>query len=118
MPFEKSKFIKSLTISGQKYLIYSLPALAKAGLGDVKRLPFSIRILLESALRNYDDYQVTFNDIQTLVGWKPKNALKEIAFKPGRVILQDFTGVPCVVDLAAMRAAMKTKNSMSKAPIR
>lgn len=107
MSFDRSKIVEELQIYGKKYRIYSLLNLSKQGLGDVSRLPFSIRILLESAIRNYDDYQVTLDDIKTLSGWTPKGELKEIAFKPGRVILQDFTGVPCVVDLAAMRAQMK-----------
>lgn len=107
MEFKKSKFAKTLTVSGKKYTIYSLPVLAKAGWCDLKQVPFSIRILLESALRNYDNYQITLEDIKTLASWRPKAAPTEIAFKPGRVILQDFTGVPCVVDLAAMREAMK-----------
>ncbi len=107
MKFDKSKLIQQLAVSGKKYAIYSLAKLAGQGFGDLKKLPFSIRILLESAIRNYDNYQVTLDDVKTLAGWKPKNDLKEIAFKPGRVILQDFTGVPCVVDLAAMRQQMK-----------
>ncbi|MEI8011604.1 MAG: aconitate hydratase AcnA, partial [Candidatus Omnitrophota bacterium] len=107
MTFNKSALKKTLTVAGRKYTIYSIPALAKQGFGNVGCLPFSIRILLESAIRNYDDYQVTHNDVTTIAGWSPKNDLKEIAFKPGRVILQDFTGVPCVVDLAAMREQMK-----------
>ncbi|MBF0121779.1 MAG: aconitate hydratase AcnA [Candidatus Omnitrophica bacterium] len=107
MSFDKTDFIKMLIVSGKKYNFYSLVALQKSRMGKISSLPFSIRILLESALRNYDDYQVTLTDIKTLAGWKPKNELKEIAFKPGRVILQDFTGVPCVVDLAAMREQMK-----------
>ncbi len=107
MEINKSQLTQGLSVSGQKYTIFSLPKLEKQGFRGVSRLPFSIRILLESAIRNYDNYQVTSNDIKTLAGWKPKNALKEIAFKPGRVILQDFTGVPCVVDLAAMREQMK-----------
>jgi aconitate hydratase len=85
----------------------SLPALAKKSGVDVGRLPYSIRVLLESALRNNDDFKVTDTDVERLLHWSPKTAGEgEIAFKPARVILQDFTGVPAVVDLAAMRAAM------------
>ena len=84
-----------------------MPQFAKTQGLDISKLPFSIRILLESALRNFDDYQVTQKDIDTIVNWKPNEKKDEIAFKPGRVILQDFTGVPCVVDMAAMRDAMK-----------
>jgi len=76
-------------------------------LGEVARLPYSIRVLLESALRNNDGFKVTDADVERLLAWSPETAgEKEIAFKPARVILQDFTGVPAVVDLAAMRAAM------------
>jgi aconitate hydratase len=89
-------------------IIFSLARLATRGIGDPSALPFSIKILLECALRNYDNYQITIHDIRTLLEWSPAyQGGKEIAFKPGRVILQDFTGVPCVVDLAAMRSAMK-----------
>ncbi len=106
--FDKKQFQKTLTVGKKKYLIYSIPELAKLKLGDPQKLPFSIRILLESALRNYDNYQVTFKDIENILKWSPIDKTnRDIAFKPGRVILQDFTGVPCVVDLAAMRSAVK-----------
>jgi len=86
----------------------SLPALEAAGYGSLARLPYSVRVLLESAARNYDDYIVKEEDLRALAGWSPATAGKvEIPFVPSRVVLQDFTGVPCVVDLAAMRAAMK-----------
>jgi len=107
MTLNKTSFKKKLKVGSKEYTIFQLSKMEKAGFGDVSRLPFSIRILLESAIRNYDDYQVTLEDIKTLSGWKPVSELKEVAFKPGRVILQDFTGVPCVVDLAAMREQMK-----------
>lgn len=88
--------------------IYNLTKLPKLGLPDPTRLPFSIKILLENALRNCDGYQVTFRDIERISGWTPvQKQAQEIAFKPSRVILQDFTGVPCVVDLAAIRSAVK-----------
>jgi len=106
-PFIKSTIVKKLKISSSVYTIYSLPQFAKTQGIDISKLPFSIRILLESALRNFDNYQVTEKDINTIVNWKPNEKKEEIAFKPGRVLLQDFTGVPCVVDLAAMRDAMK-----------
>lgn len=105
--FDKKAVAKTLSVGLAKYTVYSLPKYAKVSGKDVARLPFSIRILLESALRNFDNYQVTEKDIETIVNWKPNTAKGEIAFKPGRVILQDFTGVPCVVDMAAMRDAMK-----------
>src|SRR5208282_4531500 len=71
------------------------------------RLPVSIKVLLESCLRNCDDFEVTQQDVARLAGWTPAGEAAEFPFKPARVILQDFTGVPCVVDLASMRAAMK-----------
>ena len=87
---------------------YSLPALEQAGLGGIARLPVSIRILLESVLRNLDGRLVTEEDVKALTGWQPaESAGREIPFRPARVILQDFTGVPAVVDLASMRSAMK-----------
>ena len=76
-------------------------------LGDMSRLPISIKVLLESCLRNCDEFEVTREDVTKLVQWAPAGEAAEIPFKPARVILQDFTGVPCVVDLASMRAAMK-----------
>ncbi|MDM8004999.1 MAG: aconitate hydratase AcnA, partial [Phycisphaerae bacterium] len=86
---------------------YSLAKLAGHGIGKLDRLPFSIRVLLESLLRNVDGFQVTADDVTRLASWSPKPAEVELPFKPGRVILQDFTGVPALVDLAAMRAALK-----------
>ncbi len=106
-PFEKRSVSKKLKVNSSQFTIYSLPQFAKSRNIDISRLPFSIRVLLESALRNFDNYQVTEKDINTIVNWKPNEKKDEIAFKPGRVILQDFTGVPCVVDMAAMRDAMK-----------
>jgi aconitate hydratase len=88
--------------------LYRLSRLEKVGLGDVSRLPFSIRILLEAVLRNCDGYIVAEEDVRSLARWNAADPAKvEIPFMPARVVLQDFTGVPCVVDLAAMRAAMK-----------
>jgi aconitate hydratase len=88
--------------------IYRLDRLEKQGLGAVSKLPFSIRVLLEAVLRNCDGYQVTEADVKALAAWNSASPAKvEIPFKPARVVLQDFTGVPCVVDLAAMRSAMK-----------
>ena len=84
-------------------------SLQKLDVGSsAERLPFSIKILLEQALRNLDGFQVTEDDIRTLAAWAPDGDFnKEIPFKPARVILQDFTGVPSLVDLAALRSAMK-----------
>ncbi len=88
---------------------YSLQKLEAAGIGKVSRLPFSIRILLEAVLRNCDGYVVSEQDVHNLANWNAaKPAEVEIPFMPARVVLQDFTGVPCVVDLAAMRDGMKS----------
>jgi aconitate hydratase len=87
---------------------YSLPALEKAGLGKVSRLPVSMRVVLESALRNYDGKKITEEHLRTLAGWKPKaQRTHEIPFVVARVLLQDMTGVPLVVDFAAMREAAR-----------
>ena len=92
---------------GQDIGIYRLSALADAGLGDMGKLPYSIRVLLESVLRNCDGKVVTIEDVQALATWEAASPAKvEIPYKPSRVVLQDFTGVPAVVDLAAMRSAM------------
>ena len=92
---------------GQTVQIYSLPALEKAGFSGVSRLPYSMKILLENLLRREDEAFVKTDDIQALANWQATaNVEKEISFMPARVLLQDFTGVPCVVDLAAMRDAM------------
>jgi aconitate hydratase len=89
-------------------VIYRLENLEKVGLGSISRLPFSIKVLLESVLRNCDGALVTEQDVADLAGWNAKSpAAREVPFKPARIILQDFTGVPAIVDLAAMRSAMK-----------
>ncbi len=95
----------TLKVGGRTFEIFRLDALVKAGI-QVKRLPYSLRILLENLLRTEDGIIVTAEDIRALAGWKPGGAAREIAFTPARVLLQDFTGVPAVVDLAAMRDAM------------
>src|SRR3954470_2942579 len=94
----------SLTVGGERFSYFSLPALEKAGYGALARLPYSLKILLENLLRREDGRFVDRDDIQTLAGWDVTSKLaREIAFMPARVLLQDFTGVPAVVDLAAMR---------------
>src|SRR5438093_11359269 len=93
---------------GRESWLYSLPALEKQGIGPVSRLPISIRIVLESVLRNCDGKKVRRRDVETLANWKAKKpASEEIPFVVARIVLQDFTGVPLVVDLAAMRSAVK-----------
>jgi aconitate hydratase A / 2-methylisocitrate dehydratase len=94
----------SLTSGGQTLHYYSLPALERAGFPSASRLPYSLKILLENLLRNEDGRFVKADDISVLASWDPAACVqKEIAFTPARVLLQDFTGVPAVVDLAAMR---------------
>jgi aconitate hydratase len=96
----------TLQVDGRKFEIYRLDALSGRG-HDITRLPFSIRILLENLLRREDGLTVTADDIEALAGWGlPGTEPREIAFMPARVLLQDFTGVPAIVDLAAMRDAM------------
>jgi aconitate hydratase len=88
--------------------ICRLRALAERGVGDIDKLPFSVKVLLESALRNRDEFEVTSEDVRRLAQWDPKVSIRvKCPSKVARVILQDLTGVPAVVDLAAMRAAMQ-----------
>lgn len=93
------------TNSGDK-IFYSLNALESAGIGRVSRLPYSIKILLESVLRNHDDFAYTEAHVNELANWSPGGKRTEIPFLPARIILQDFTGVPALVDIAAMRSAL------------
>lgn len=95
-----------LKVGKRQYIIFRLDALEKAGLTDLGKLPFSIRIVLEAALRQCNDHEITQDDVKNIAAWTPKGAHPGIPFLPGRVIMQDFTGVPAVVDLAAMRAAV------------
>ncbi len=93
---------------GREGFLYSLPALEKADLGKISRLPVSIRIVLESVLRNCDGKKVRRDDVEKLANWNARNpANEEIPFVVARIVLQDFTGVPLVVDLAAMRSAVQ-----------
>lgn len=90
----------------QKAWFYSLPKLEEAGVGPIAQLPVSIRLVLESVLRNYDGKRITEDDVRTLANWQPKaERTAEIPFVVARILLQDFTGVPVLVDLAAMRSA-------------
>src|SRR5262252_7460115 len=96
-----------LKVGSKTYAYYSLPVAEKNGLKGISRLPFSMKVLLENLLRNEDGRSVTKEDIQAFAQWlKTKTSEREIAFRPARVLMQDFTGVPAVVDLAAMRDAM------------
>jgi aconitate hydratase len=96
----------NLSVNANTYTIYSLPEAAKT-LGDVSRLPFSLKVLLENLLRYEDGRSVTAEDVQAVADWlQSKTSSREIAYRPARVLMQDFTGVPAVVDLAAMRDAI------------
>ena len=100
--------VSNLSTKAGDVKIARLNKLAEAGIGNLDKLPFSIKVLLESILRNLDNFECSEDDVKRLAAWNPKKtSTNELPFKPARVILQDFTGVPCVVDLAAMRAAMK-----------
>src|SRR6478609_11486186 len=95
----------TLEVEGETFAYYSLEK-AGAALGDVSRLPFSMKVLLENLLRFEDGVTVTRDDLQAMVDWqKERKIAREIQYRPARVLMQDFTGVPAVVDLAAMRDA-------------
>ncbi len=99
---------KTLQVGSKTYAYFSLPIAERNGLKGISRLPFSMKVLLENLLRNEDGRTVTKDDIKAVAEWlKTKTSDREIAFRPARVLMQDFTGVPAVVDLAAMRDAMK-----------
>ncbi|MBX3036208.1 MAG: aconitate hydratase AcnA [Anaerolineales bacterium] len=95
-----------LKVGKKEYTIYRLDALEKAGLTKLNKLPYSIRILLEAALRQCNDVEIKQNDVKNIASWTPQGTRPGIPFLPGRVVMQDFTGVPAIVDLAAMRAAV------------
>ncbi|MDI9409672.1 MAG: aconitate hydratase AcnA [Candidatus Pacebacteria bacterium] len=98
---------KTMTVAGKDYSFFSLAALSDRGFKSVETLPNSLKVLLENLLRFEDDRSVTAAHITALANWQPNSSLEtEIAFRPARVLMQDFTGVPAVVDLAAMRDAM------------
>ena len=98
---------RTLTAAGRDYDYYSLPEATAAGAGAIARLPMSLKILLENLLRHEDGATVTRGDIEALAGWADGSpGAKEIAYRPARVLMQDFTGVPAVADLAAMRSAV------------
>ncbi|MGE7979135.1 MULTISPECIES: aconitate hydratase AcnA [unclassified Psychrobacillus] len=97
----------SFTLNGKEYTYYRLAALEEAGIANVSRLPYSIKVLLESVLRQHDGYVIKDEHVEQLAKWgKDADPEAEVPFKPSRVVLQDFTGVPVVVDLAALRSAM------------
>nr|MBA3673072.1 aconitate hydratase [Gemmatimonadaceae bacterium] len=99
----------TLDVAGTAYTIYRLDALSRGSSGNSDRLPFSLKILLENLLRNEDGAFVKKGDVETMANWDVRAKVeKEIAFRTARVLLQDFTGVPAVVDLAAMRDALSS----------
>jgi aconitate hydratase len=103
-PFQAMDILRT---SAGDYKYFRLDRLEQAGLTQLSHLPYSIRILLESILRQCSEVEITRQDVINLAGWKPKTTERpSLPFKPGRVVMQDFTGVPAVVDLAAMRAAL------------
>ncbi len=105
----KNDFFNSratLKTSHGDYVIFRLDALEKAGLVKLAKLPFSVRVMLEAALRQCNDNEIRQDDVRNIAAWSPKGQRPGIPFLPARVVMQDFTGVPAVVDLAAMRAAV------------
>ncbi|HHU78659.1 MAG TPA: aconitate hydratase AcnA [Clostridiales bacterium] len=104
--FNSDSAVKKLSVSGKDYLYYDISSLDKSG-DRLSRLPFSLKILLESALRNFDGKLITMEHIERISSWNGKGTDGEIPFIPSRIVLQDFTGVPVAVDLAAMRAKLK-----------
>ena len=106
---------RTLKVGSRRYTYYSLKAAERAGIGEVSRLPFSLRVLLENLLRHEDGRSVKRADIEAMGRWlKRRRSSREIAYRPARVLMQDFTGVPAVVDLAAMRESMQRMGGDAK----
>ncbi|HSL42975.1 MAG TPA: aconitate hydratase AcnA [Anaerolineales bacterium] len=103
-----------LRVGDKEYVIYRLDALEKAGLTNLQRLPFSVRVVLEAALRQCNDREITQSDVKNIAAWRSKGMRPGIPFLPARVVMQDFTGVPAVVDLAAIRSAVARLGSDPK----
>ena len=109
------KCLKSIDIEGKSYKYFSLKEAEKNGLNGISKLPKSLLVLLENLLRFEDEVSVTKNQIDAIKNWlKTKKSNTEIAYRPARVLLQDYTGIPAVADLAAMREAVKEKNKDPK----
>ena len=106
-PQDTLKTRRTLEAGGRRYAYYSLPEAQAAGIGDLSRMPVSMKVLLENLLRFEDGTTVTVDDVRAVGDWKSAAGSKEIAYRPARVLMQDFTGVPGVADLAAMREAVK-----------
>ena len=112
-PGDKNSFnsLTKISVNGKSYNFYSLKEAEKNGLGGISKLPKSLKVLLENLLRFEDDITVNKNQIEAIKDWlKSKSSNTEIAYRPARVLLQDYTGIPAVADLAAMREAVKEKN--------
>jgi len=105
---EVARTVKSIITSSGKFKYFSLQELNKNNY-KVNKLPFSIRILLENIIRNYNGFSINDEHIKTILNWKPKPDVKEIPFLPSRVLMQDFTGVPAVVDIASIRSEVSRK---------
>src|SRR5215831_12421149 len=116
MPHNLFDSLQTFSLSARRTgQFYSLPQLEKAGVGPISKLPVSIRIVLESVLRNCDGKRISEDDIRTLANWGPTaDRTEEIPFVVARILLQDFTGVPLLVDLAAMRSAVARLNKDPK----
>ena len=112
---KKREFTRTLTAGGTEYMVYDFNLLESKGIAKVSRLPFSIKILIENLLRKLDGKVVLEEDLVNIANWKKKSydAPVEIPYHPARVLMQDLTGVPAVVDLAAMRDAMKALGGRS-----
>ena len=111
-PEQKNSYnsLKSINIGGKDYKFYSLSEAEKNGLTGISKLPKSLKVLLENLLRYEDELTVTKNQIEAIKNWlQNKKSSTEIAYRPARVLLQDYTGLPAVADLAAMRDAVKKK---------
>ena len=102
-PFDPTEAVGTMELGGTAYRFADLTALEDAGLCELDRLPVSIRLLLESVLRQADGSTITAGDVAHAASWEPDVPDVEVPFSPSRVVLQDLTGVPAVVDLAAMR---------------
>ena len=106
---DSMKTRRTLDVDGHDYDYFSLAAASEAGLGDISQLPFSLKVLLENLLRHEDGMSVTTTDIHAMASWlKDGRVDREISYRPARVLMQDFTGVPAIVDLAAMREAIQS----------
>ena len=109
------KSLDTLDVQGKKYQFYNLQKAEKNGLEGISKLPKSLKVLLENLLRYEDDKTVDTKQIKAIQSWlKSKTSETEIAYRPARVLLQDYTGIPAVADLAAMREAVQKKNKDPK----